>query len=91
MDGYMPAILIKKVSVYLKKYKTMDRRNFFKSGGRLLLLGGMAAVTGYLAVNGKLEKSGTCKIASHCRGCSKLKACSEDQATGFRKTNFLPQ
>ncbi len=69
----------------------MDRRNFFKSGGRLFLLGGMAAFTGYLAVNGQVEKRGTCKIASHCKGCTKLTACSDEQATGYRKKNFLPQ
>lgn len=67
----------------------MERREFFRKGGRLLLLSGMAAGSAYLVINGQVEKTGTCKVASHCNGCSKLAGCSEEQAAGFRKAEVF--
>jgi hypothetical protein len=81
----MLAIRTKRVSGFLKKYKTMERREFFRKGGRLLLLSGMAAGSAYLVINGQVEKSGFCKVASHCKGCSKLTGCVEEQAAGYRQ------
>lgn len=63
----------------------MDRRNFFRSGGRVLILGGLAAGATFLAVNGQIKDTGTCGVASQCNGCSKLSACKEDQAVEFQE------
>ena len=84
MAGYTPAIPIKKQSGYSKKSDKMERREFFKKGGRLLLLGGMAAGSAFLVFNGQVEKTGSCKVAAHCKGCSKLTGCKNDQAISFR-------
>jgi hypothetical protein len=64
----------------------MDRRNFLRNGGRLLMLGGMAAGTGWLVSRGQVGKPGSCSIASRCNGCSKLSGCSDDQAVQFRNS-----
>jgi hypothetical protein len=67
----------------LKNYKAMDRRNFFRKSGRLLLLGGMAGAAAYLVANGQVQKTGTCGISDRCGGCKKLASCGFEQATEY--------
>jgi len=62
----------------------MERRELFKNAGRLLMLGGFAAGTGYLWHQDKLVTSGKCSIATNCKGCGKNSSCSLDQAEQYR-------
>ena len=63
----------------------MDRRNFLRNGGRLLMLGGLAAGTAWLVAGGQVGKPGSCGIATRCNGCSRISRCTGDQAVQFRK------
>lgn len=65
----------------------MERRRFFRTGARLLMLGGFAAASGYLVLQGKVTRSqAVCRTGSVCNGCSKLTDCSDDQAIAYRNT-----
>lgn len=56
----------------------MDRKQFLIKGGRILILGGIAACTGYLVVNDKVDAS--CSVSSSCEKCGKLTSCELPQA-----------
>jgi hypothetical protein len=56
----------------------MNRKNFIKTTGRILILSGMAVSTGYLIVNNKVDT--TCSVAPTCSKCGKLKGCDLPQA-----------
>ena len=56
----------------------MDRKDFFKTGGRLLLLGGLTATSGYLVFNKKV--TGACSVSPTCQNCGKFTACELPQA-----------
>lgn len=56
----------------------MNRKEFFKTGGRLLILGGLATSTGYLAINKKIDKS--CTISPSCGKCGRFSNCDLPQA-----------
>ena len=45
----------------------MNRKEFFKTGGRFLLLGGLTATVGYLVVNKKV--SANCTVSPTCNNC----------------------
>ncbi len=45
----------------------MNRKEFFKTGGRFLILGGLAASVGYLIVNKKVSAS--CTVSPTCNNC----------------------
>ncbi len=45
----------------------MNRKDFFKTGGRILMLGGLTASVGYLVVNKKVSAS--CTISPTCYSC----------------------
>ncbi len=45
----------------------MNRKEFFKTGGRLILLGGITATAGYLVVNKKVSLS--CSVSPACTSC----------------------
>jgi hypothetical protein len=61
-----------------KLIRIMDRKNFFTTAGRLLLLGGMAASAGYLVLNRKV--SATCTESPTCKNCGKFAKCELPQA-----------
>ena len=46
----------------------MNRKEFFKTGGRILLLGGLTTSAGYLVVNKKVSAS--CVISPACNNCA---------------------
>ena len=82
----MCVIRTKKALGSLKRYD-MERRGFFKTGARLLMLGGFAAASGYLVWQGRVTRSqAVCGTGSVCNGCSKLSDCSDDQAIAYRNT-----
>lgn len=56
----------------------MNRKEFIKTGGRFLILGGMAATTGYLVVNKKVDA--TCSVSSACQNCGEFVKCDLPQA-----------
>jgi hypothetical protein len=51
----------------------MKRKEFIKTTGRLLLLGGIAASAGYLVVNKKVSAS--CSVSPTCENCGKVSNC----------------
>ena len=51
----------------------MNRKDFFKTAGRLFILGGISASAGYLVVNNKVTAS--CSVSPTCKSCSKLLKC----------------
>lgn len=51
----------------------MNRKEFFKTSGRLLILGGITASAGYLLVNNKVTAS--CSVSPACNNCSKISNC----------------
>jgi len=51
----------------------MNRKEFFKTGGRLLLLGGLTASTGYLFINRKV--SADCTVSPACNSCGIYSDC----------------
>ncbi len=52
----------------------MNRKEFFKTTGRLLILGGMVTSVGYLVVNKKV--SATCTVSPTCNNCGKISNCA---------------
>jgi hypothetical protein len=61
-----------------KLNRTMNRKDFFTTAGRLLILGGITASAGYLVVNKKV--SATCTESPTCSNCSKFAKCELPQA-----------
>ncbi|AHW61465.1 hypothetical protein SAMN05444285_10647 [Draconibacterium orientale] len=51
----------------------MKRKEFIRTTGRLLLLGGITASAGYLVVNKKV--SAACSVSPTCKNCRKISAC----------------
>ncbi|MCA1758385.1 MAG: hypothetical protein LC658_01330 [Bacteroidales bacterium] len=56
----------------------MNRKEFFRTGGRILILGAMAATTGYLVVNQKVDT--TCSVSPACQKCGQFVKCELPQA-----------
>jgi len=63
----------------------MHRKEFFKTGGRFLILGAMAATTGYLVVNQKVDT--TCSVSQACQKCGEFAKCELPQAIETKKTD----
>lgn len=59
----------------------MNRKEFIKTGGRILLLGGFAIFSGYLFVTKRISKTKVCPINDNCSNCNKFTACELPQAT----------
>jgi hypothetical protein len=51
----------------------MNRKEFFKTTGRLMILGGIAASAGYLVVSKKVSAS--CSVSPSCKNCGKVSNC----------------
>jgi len=61
-----------------KQNRTMNRKDFFTTAGRLLILGGITASAGYLVVNNKVTAS--CSISPTCNNCGNFSKCELPQA-----------
>jgi hypothetical protein len=61
----------------------MNRKDFFKTTGRLLILGGITASGGYLILNNKVTAS--CSVSPTCNNCGKFSKCELQQAQEIRK------
>lgn len=51
----------------------MNRKEFFKTAGRLVILGGMVGSAGYLVANKKV--SANCTVSPTCSNCGKAANC----------------
>lgn len=56
----------------------MDRKKFLITGGRLFLLAGITALTGYLALKDKV--TARCEVSGACKNCSRISECKLPQA-----------
>jgi hypothetical protein len=56
----------------------MNRKDFFNTAGRLLILGGITASAGYLVANKKVTAS--CSVSPTCNSCGKFAKCELPQA-----------
>jgi hypothetical protein len=65
----------------------MDRKNFFTTAGRLILLGGIAASAGYLVLNKKV--SAACTESPTCKTCGKFAKCELPQAKKSNEINSI--
>jgi hypothetical protein len=64
------------------RLKNMNRKEFLKTGGRLILLGGITVSTGYLIINRKV--SAKCSVSATCNNCGKFSECELPQAKEIR-------
>ncbi len=60
-----------------------NRRDFLVSASRKLMLGGLAAMSGYLLFR---ESDENCDFVIGCGTCKKLSACRLPEAEDFRKS-----
>jgi len=56
----------------------MDRKKFIQTGGRLLLLGGLTAASGYLILNNRVTT--VCSVSPTCENCGEFSKCELPQA-----------
>ena len=66
----------------------MNRKEFFKTTGRLLIIGGMTAATGYLFVEKKITAS--CSVSPACKNCGEFSKCELPQAVEVKKQGKTP-
>lgn len=55
----------------------MNRKEFFKTTGRILILGGITTSAGYLLVNNKVSAS--CSVSPTCYSCGKISNCENPE------------
>ena len=60
----------------------MHRKDFIKTAGRVVMLGGMTAATGYLFIRRKVDTN--CGESGICKDCSKLYECEFPKAKEVR-------
>ena len=62
----------------------MNRKDFFRKGGRLIILTGIGLLSAFLAYDQKIETPENCTVAPQCKGCGKLSQCTLPQADKVR-------
>ena len=86
-------LLIEKLAfhaLHMKKMiRPMNRKEFFKTSGRLLILGGITASAGYLIINKKVTAG--CSVSSTCDNCGKFSKCRLPQARETKEKRITPQ
>jgi hypothetical protein len=60
----------------------MNRKEFFRTSGRLLILGGFTASAGYLVLNKKV--SANCSVSPTCENCGKVSNCENPEVKEMR-------
>ena len=63
----------------------MNRKDFFKHGGRWALLSGIGMLSAFLAYNQKIVTPENCSVAPQCKNCGKYAQCELPQANKERK------
>lgn len=56
----------------------MNRKEFIKKTGRLIILGGMGTGAGYLIMNRRVDP--TCSVSTVCLECEKFTGCTLPRA-----------
>jgi hypothetical protein len=60
--------------------KLMNRRDFFRQGGRWVILSGIGLMTAFLAANHKIVNAEECTVSTVCKNCGKFGRCELPQA-----------
>jgi len=63
----------------------MNRKDFFRTSGRFLILGGITASAGYLVLNNKVTAN--CSVSPTCNNCGKFSKCDLPQAQEIKKAD----
>jgi hypothetical protein len=58
----------------------MNRKDFFRKGGRLVILSGIGILSAFLVFDQKIVKPENCSVAPQCTNCGKLAQCKLPQA-----------
>jgi len=58
----------------------MKRKDFFKQGGRWVILSGIGMLSAFLAFNQKIAAPENCSVAPQCKNCGKYAQCTLPQA-----------
>ncbi len=66
----------------------MNRKDFFKTAGRLFILGGISASAGYLVLNKKV--TATCSVSPTCKTCGKVSNCENPAVKVSRSEKTTP-
>jgi heme A synthase len=61
----------------------MDRKIFIKTTGRILILSGLAAATGYLVETEKVDTA--CSVSPACQKCGQFAKCKLPKAMEARQ------
>ena len=67
----------------------MNRKEFIKTTGRFLILGGIATSAGYLLVNKKV--TATCSVSPTCKFCGKISNCENPNVKIARSKNEVEE
>jgi len=57
----------------------MERRDFIRRWGRIVLLGGIAGTAGYLAFSGRVSGDAVCAAPGRCGSCSQYTSCKDSK------------
>ena len=63
----------------------MNRKDFFRQGGRWVILSGMGLLGVFLTRNEKIVTPGNCTLTPLCKNCGKFVQCELPQANKKRK------
>lgn len=58
----------------------MNRRDFFRHGGRWIILSSFGLMTAFLAANHKIVSAEECPVEPQCKNCGKYSRCELPQA-----------
>jgi hypothetical protein len=63
----------------------MNRKDFFRYGGRFAILAGLGMLSGFLAYNQKIVTPENCSVTPQCKTCGKYAQCELIQKDKDRK------
>ena len=63
----------------------MNRKDFFKQGGRWVILSGIGMFSAFLAFHQKIVTPENCSVAPQCKNCGKFAQCELPKANKERK------
>jgi hypothetical protein len=63
----------------------MNRKEFIRISGRLLMLGLLGITSGTIFYRHQVRSGNGCNIADHCRHCRSLAICTLPEALKYKK------
>jgi hypothetical protein len=63
----------------------MDRKEFIRTSGRLIILGFLTALSAAFILKRQVSVPKTCDKAGQCNGCASLLSCNLPEAVKLRK------